>query len=74
VICEFIKDLAKDDKKVAKSNSYKQGSAIVIEVEKDVTKGMLEYFLNNVIPIFGGFLTSFQNSGPTIHIVYDKLL
>ena len=70
---EFIKDLAKDAKKAPKSNSYKQVSAELIEVEKDVTKSMLDYFLNNVILIFEGFLTLFQNFVPTIHVVYDSI-
>jgi len=51
--------LAKDDKKAPKSNSYKQASAILIDVEKDVTKGILEYVLNNAIPIFEGYLILF---------------
>jgi len=37
--------MEKDDKKASHSNSYKQKSAMMIEVEKDVTKTMLEYFV-----------------------------
>jgi len=47
------------NKKASKSNSYKQASAMLIEVENDVTKAILEYF--------EGFLTLFQNFGPTFH-------
>jgi len=46
---------------------------MLIGVEKDMTKAMWEYFLNNVIPIFEGFVTLFQNSGPTFHLVYDSI-
>jgi len=46
---------------------------MLTEVEKDVTKATLEYLLNNVIPIFEGFLTLFENSGPIIHMVYDGI-
>ena len=42
---------------------------MLIKVEKDLTKGTLGYILNNVILIFEGFLTLFQNSGATIHMV-----
>jgi len=52
VICEFMKELAKDGKKAPKSNSYNSVSAMLIEVEKDVTKSTLESFLNIVIPMF----------------------
>jgi len=55
-ICEFIKDLAKEDNKSPKSNSQKQVSVMLIVVEKDVTKATLEYILNNFIPTFEGFL------------------
>jgi len=48
-ICELIRVLAKDDKKASRTNCYKQASAMLIGVEKDVTKATLEYFFNNVI-------------------------
>ena len=41
-------------------------------VEKDVTKVLLE-FLRNVFPLFEEFLTLFQKSSPTIHLVYDSM-
>ena len=41
-------------------------------VERGSTRVMLE-FLNNTIHVFEGFLTLFQESGPTIHIVYDSM-
>ncbi len=71
-ICEFIKTLAKDDKKAPKSINYKRASTMLTETEKDMTKVMLE-FLSNTVPIFEEFLTHFQRSGPTIHIVYDSM-
>ena len=40
--------------------------------EKDTTKMLLE-FLNNTIPVFEEFLTLFQKSDPTVHIVYDSM-
>ena len=40
--------------------------------EKETTKAHLE-FLKNVIPIFEEFLTLFQRSTPTIHMVYDMM-
>ena len=43
---------------------------MLTEVEKDVTKVLLE-FLRNVVPLFEEFLTLFQKSSPTIHLVYD---
>ena len=40
--------------------------------EKDTTKMLLEFF-NNTVPVFEEFLTLFQKSGPTVHIVYDSM-
>ena len=71
-ICEFIKLLSEDEKKAPKSVNYKRASAMLTGIEKDNTKAMLE-FLNNTVPIFQGFLTQFQKSGPTVHILYDSM-
>ena len=71
-ICQFMKHLAKDEKKAPKSINYRRASAMLTGIEKDHTKVTLE-FLNNTVPIFESFLTLFQKSGPTVHIVYDSM-
>ena len=71
-ICEFINIMGKDEKKAPKSINFKRAASMLTGVEKDVTKTTLE-FLNSVIPLFESFLTLFQRSGPTIHMVYDSM-
>ena len=66
-ICQFIKDLGKNEKTAPKSINYKRVAAMLTGVEKDVTKVLLE-FLRNVFPLFEEFLTLFQKSSPTIHL------
>lgn len=71
-ICQFIKDLGKDEKTAPKSVNYKRVAAMLTAGEKDVTKVLLE-FLKNTLPLFEEFLTLFQRSTPTIHLVYDSM-
>ena len=40
--------------------------------DKDVTKVLLA-FLKSTCPLFEGFLTLFQKSTPTIHLMYDSM-
>ena len=71
-MCQFIKDLGKNEKTAPKSINYKRVAAMLTGVEKDVTKVLLE-FLRNVFPLFEEFLTLFQKSPPTIHLAYDSM-
>ena len=71
-ICQFIRDLGKNDKKAPKSINYKRVAAMLTEGEKDATKVLLE-FLKSTFPRFEEFLTLFQKSTPTIHLAYDSM-
>ena len=71
-ICQFIGDQGKNEKTVPKSINYKQVAAMPKEREKDATRVLLEFLKSN-FPLFKEFLTLFQKSTPTIHLVYDSI-
>lgn len=71
-ICQFIGDQGKNEKTVLKSINYKQVAAMPKEREKDATRVLLEFLKSN-FPLFKEFLTLFQKSTPTIHLVYDSI-
>ena len=71
-ICVFVTDLGKDAKSVPKSINYRRVATMLSGVQKGVTKVTLE-FLNNVTALFEEFLTACQNSGPQIHVLYDRI-
>ena len=71
-ICQFMKDLGKNEKTAPKSINYKRVAAMLTGGEKDATKVLLE-FLKSTFPLFEEFLTLFQKSTPTIHLVYDSM-
>ena len=58
-ICQFIKDLGKNEKTAPKSINYKRVAAMLTGGEKDATKVLLE-FLKSTFPLFEEFLTLFQ--------------
>ena len=72
MICEFIKDLEKDNTKKPKSINFKQAAALLAAGERNVTTVMLE-FLRSTAPVFEEFLTVLQTSGSTLHVVYDVM-
>ena len=72
VLLQFVKDLAKKPKTAPRSVNYRRVAAMLAPGEKETTKAHLE-FLKNVIHIFEEFLTLFQRSTPTIHLVYDMM-
>lgn len=71
-LLQFVKYLGKDPRTTPKSVNYRRVAALLATGEKDATKFNLE-FLNNIIPIFEDFLTLFQRSTPTVHLVYDLM-
>ena len=71
-ICQFIRDLGKNEKTAPKSINYKRVAAMLTAGEKDATKVLLE-FLKSTFPLFEEFLTLFQKSTPTIHLAYDSM-
>ena len=71
-ICQFIKDLEKDNTRKPKSINFKRAAALLATGERNVTRVMLE-FLRSTVPVFEEFLTVLQTSGPTVHVVYDAM-
>ena len=71
-ICQFIKDLEKDNTRKPKSINFNRAAALLATGEQNVTRVMLE-FLRSSVPIFEEFLTVLQRSGPTVHVVYDAM-
>ena len=71
-ICQFIKDLEKDNTRKPKSTNFKRAVALLATGERNVTRVMLE-FLRSTFPVFEEFLTVLQTSGPTVHVVYDAM-
>ena len=71
-LCQFIRDLGKNEKTAPRSINYKRVAAMLAEGEKDATKVPLE-FLKSTSPLFEEFLTLLQKSTPTIHLVYDSM-
>ena len=71
-ICQFIKDLEKDNTRKPKSINFKRAAALVATGERNVTRVMLE-FLRSTVPVFEEFLTVLQTSGPTVHVVCDAM-
>lgn len=53
-------------------HAYQHTAALLKIGERDVTKVYLE-FLKNVTPVCEEFLTVFQKSTPTVHLVYDAM-
>ena len=71
-ICQFIKDLEKNNTGKPKSINFKRAAALLATGERNVTRVMLE-FLRSTVPVFEEFLTVLQTSGPTVHVVYDAM-
>ena len=71
-VTQFVTDLAKDPKKLARSINFKRVHMMLNAKEKMVTRVLLE-FLNDVIPVFEQFLLLFQRASPVIHIMYDSM-
>ena len=71
-ICQFIKDLEKDNTRKLKSINFKRAAALLAAGERNVTRVMLE-LLRSAVPVFEEFLTVLQTSGPTAHVVYDAM-
>ena len=71
-ICQFIKDLEKDNTTKPKNSNFKRAAALLATGERNVTRVMLE-FLKSTGPIFEEYLTVLQTSGPTVHVVYDAM-
>ena len=71
-ICQFIKDLEKDNTRKLKSINFKWPASLLATGERNVTRVMLE-FLRSTVPVFEEFLTVLQTSGPTVHVVYDAM-
>ena len=67
-ICQFIKDLEKDNTRKPKSINFKRAAALLATGEQNVTRVMLE-FLKSTVPVFEEFPTVLQTSGPTLHVV-----
>ena len=71
-ICQFIKDLEKDNTRKLKSINFKWPASLLATGERNMTRVMLE-FLRSTVPVFEEFLTVLQTSGPTVHVVYDAM-
>ena len=72
MICEFIKDLEKDNTRKPRSINFKRAAALLATGERNMTRVMLE-FLRSTVPVFEEFLTVLQTSGPTVHVKYDAM-
>ena len=68
-ICQFNKDIEKDNTRKPKSINVKRAAALLATGYWNVTRVMLE-FLRSTLPVFEEFLTVLQTSGPTVHVVY----
>ena len=71
-ICQFIKDLEKENTGKPKSINFRRAAALLATGERNVTRVMLE-FLRSTAPVFEEFLTVLQTSGPTVHVAYDAM-
>ena len=71
-ICQFIKDLEKDNTRKPKSINFKRAATLLATGERNVTRVMLD-FLRSTVPVFEEFLTVLQTSGPTVHVIYDGM-
>ena len=71
-ICQFIKDLEKDNTRKPKSINFKRAAALLATCERNMTRVMLE-FVRSTVPVFEEFLTVLQTSDPTVHVVYDAM-
>ena len=71
-ICQFIKDLEKDNTRKPKSINFEQVAALLATGERNVTRVMLE-ILRSTVSVFEEFLTVLQTSCPTMHVVYDAM-
>ena len=72
-ICQFIKDLEKDNTRKPKSINFKRAAALLATGEQNVTRVMLKFLSPSTVPIFDEFLTLLQANGPTVHVVYDAM-
>ena len=70
-ICQFIKDLEKDNTRKPKSINFKRAAELLATGERNVTRVMLE-FLRSTVTVFEKFLCCRQ-SGPPVHVVYDAM-
>ena len=71
-ICQFIKDLEKDNTRKPKSINFERVAALLATGERNVTRVMLE-ILRSTVSVFEEFLTVLQTSCPTMHVVYDAM-